>query len=318
MEKSNFDQLMKRYLANEVSREEKIKIEAWLDMIKTEGNMELSKADEEKLFQKIASGKGNVEEIEEFHHKIYNRETGASRWVLRIAASLLLISAVAYGVWIGVIKNHFPASNAVEKMILNDGSLVWLKGQSQLTYYNKPAEGIRYAELKGEALFEVAKDANHPFVIHCGEVNLKVLGTSFSVKSNRDTLELKVLTGIVNISSPTDREGVDVEPNEKVMYTTNHQMEVQSMGREEVTLITANTEYNMSFTNQPLKEASVKLERKFDVNIKLASKKLGECRITANLTDHSLESSLQILKEVLDIEETRNGSTITLSGDGCK
>lgn len=65
MEKSDFDRLMERYLKNEVSEDERVKIEAWLEVMKTDDNtdLELSRKDEDRIFQKLTDRLVNVEEI---------------------------------------------------------------------------------------------------------------------------------------------------------------------------------------------------------------------------------------------------------------
>jgi ferric-dicitrate binding protein FerR (iron transport regulator) len=206
----------------------------------------------------------------------------------------------------------------VEKVILNDGSLVWLRGESKLVYYEKPDEGIRYSELQGEALFEVAKDAARPFIIQCGEVRLKVLGTSFSVKTGINELELKVLTGKVNLSSEVNKVTVDVEPNEQVTYRSNGEIEKLSLAKEAVAAITENTGYNMQFSNISMAEVFKGIEGKFDVKVNLVNPRIGNCHITADFTDHSLESTLQMITEVLDVNYSREGDLITVNGNGCK
>ena len=45
MQKSDFDQLMERYVTGKVSEQERKKIEAWLDVMKTEDNTDLELSD---------------------------------------------------------------------------------------------------------------------------------------------------------------------------------------------------------------------------------------------------------------------------------
>jgi transmembrane sensor len=316
MGKTNFDELMKRYLTGQVSDQEKSKIEAWLEVMKSEDsdNLELSKEDEEKLFRKIISSRDNVKEIESFVPG--KQKISPSGWLLRIAASILIIFMVSYTAWyLNTRQDMFQASshNKIEKIILNDGTLVWLRGHSNLAYYNKAAEGIRYTELEGEALFEVAKDAEHPFIIQCGDVSLKVVGTSFSVKTGNDSLELKVLTGKVNVSLTNTNVSLDVKPNEKIIYTGNGKLEKMPLDKNEVSQAIADTEYNMEFTNVTLNQALESIQRKFDVTIKLADDRIGNCRITIDLTDRSLDNSLQMIAEVLDVQFHHEGD----HGYGC-
>lgn len=322
MNKSNFDRLLKRYLTGQVSEQEKVKIEAWLDMMKTENvsDLELSKEDEEKLFQKIVSNNNNLEEIRTIVP--HRNKVTIFGWTLRIAATLLVVVLVSYIGWQVGKQNsgsmEIASSEPVKKVMLTDGSLVWLKGNSKLVYFKKEDENIRYAELKGEALFEVAKDPGTPFVINCGSATLKVVGTSFSVKTNGDSLELLVLTGKVNLSLHTGKKGIDVLPNEKVMYSINSEIEKFSPDANEASVATASTEYNMQFSNISLGQVVKQLQRKFDVVINIENKKAATCSITADLTDQSLENSLVMITEVLDVEYHRSGNSITVSGQGCK
>jgi len=319
MQKSDFDKLLQRYLAGEVSEEERIKIEAWLDVMKTRdtADVELSREDEDKLFQKITANVDNVDEI----LAISGEEKKGRGWVLGIAAGLLIASIVSYAIW--HVAGRSPGSleaiskAGVEKIILNDGSLAWLRGESRLVYYEKASEGIRYAELSGEALFEVAKDAQHPFVIRCGAATIRVVGTSFSVRMDSDRLELKVLTGRVHLSSETDKVGVDLDPKEKAIYTGGGGIKKEALKGSEVSLITDDTEYNMQFANAPMDQIAERIGRKFNVKISIAIPRAGQCRITADFTDHSLESTLQMITEVLDVAYTRNGNAVTINGSGC-
>lgn len=317
MEKTNFDQLLERYLTGEVSEQEKRKLEAWLEVRKTNdsAHLDLSKDEEEKLFQKIMSSKDNVREIRAFKTKKKNNGV----WLLRIAASLIFLLGVAYLGTSLLNKTDFSAERYTEeqtqKLILNDGSIVWLRGESSLEYYEKPG-GVRYAELQGEGLFEVAKDPEHPFIIQCGTATLKVLGTSFNVKVDQKILELEVLTGTVNLSLESDEEGVDVMSNEKVLYNGSGPLVKEHLNPVEKQSLMAHTEYNMQFNNETLTAVIKRLEHKFDVTINLNSP-IGDCRITADLTDNGLDRSLQLMTEVLTIEFTRHEYTFSITGPGC-
>jgi transmembrane sensor len=318
MERSDFSRLMERYLKDEVSEQERIKIEAWLEVRKTSGgDLEFSSEDQENLFRKITSNMDNLDEIIALRPE---KEKKSNR-LLGIAASLLIVSVVSLVVWTvfkqGSNKLQVVSKDGVEKVILNDGTLVWLRGKSKLIYYEK-SNGFRYGKLEGEALFEVAKDADHPFELECADIEIKVLGTSFNVKTTNNLLELKVLTGKVHVLSERNKQSIDVEPNEQVIYYGEGEIKKSSMAVDALPALTANTEYTMSFRNTLMQEVLKKLEDKFNVSIKSTNEQIGNCRITADFTDHSLDSSLQMISETLSIAYSKKGNTITLSGSGCK
>lgn len=321
MQKSDFDQLMERYVTGKVSEQERKKIEAWLEVMKTEDNtdLELSDEDEARIFQKLTSNQTTVDDVVALRPK---RKARLDRWMLRIAASLVIVSLVSYTAW------YFTASpenqlevvskNGIEKIILNDGSLVWMHGESKVMYYEKQNDGARYTTFEGEALFEVVKDANHPFIVQCGDVKVKVLGTSFSIKTNPEHVELTVLTGKVNLSSSANTEGIDVLPQEKVIYKSNGEFEKLSTNQQEIASITKNTDYNMQFTNNRMDDVITRIESKFNVSVKLSDKNIRDCQITADFTDQSLEKSLQLITEVLDVTYSIKDNTVTITGTGCK
>src|SRR5690606_34955654 len=109
------------------------------------------------LFQKITSNLENIAEIRAFRPKS-SKKISIARWSLGIAAGLLLATVVSYFLWhtasVQPGRLKVVAENGLEKIMLNDGSLVWLRGESTLVYYQK-SDGTRYGELAGEALFEV-------------------------------------------------------------------------------------------------------------------------------------------------------------------
>ena len=321
MEKTDFDLLMERYVTGKVSDQERVKIEAWLDAMGAEDNTELdlTKEEEDRIFRKLTDSLTTVEDMAALKPK---RKIRADQWMIRIAASLVILSLVSYVVWYYAAPREnqleVVSKNGVEKIILNDGSLVWLRGESKVMYYEKPDERARYTTFEGEALFEVAKDESHPFIVQCGDVKVRVLGTSFSIRTTVDQVELTVLTGKVNLSSAANSEGIDVLPQEKVIYKSNGEFEKLTTNEQEITSITENTDYNMQFTNIGMGEVADRLESKFNVSIKLSNKSIRNCKITMDFTDQSLEKSLQLITEVLDVTYSVKDKTVTITGTGCK
>ncbi len=324
MEKSNFDLLLEKYMKDQVTEDEKVKIEAWLDSEKTKNKKDFAwaKEDEEELFRKITKNIDNVEEIISFNPKRERTPSSKNSQWLAIAAALLLLVTVSVFIW-SVTRDQSSSQqpivvNDIEKIILNDGTIVWLKKKSKLIYAENTENNERRAELTGEGLFEVAKDANRPFIIDCGEIKVRVIGTSFSLKTDNKTIELKVLTGKVNLSSSSNTKGFDIEPNNKVVYAGKQTFDTKPLEESEVTTITSHTEYNMEFSNATLDEIFRRIEKKFLVKIQVENEAILKCKMRGDFTDHSLESTLEMIAEVLNLKNTISGSLVTVSGNGCK
>ena len=78
------------------------------------------------------------------------------------------------------------------KVMLPDGSLVWLNALSSLKYPVAFTGNERRVELIGEGYFEVAKDAAHPFIVRADNNNVRVLGTHFNINAYSDESIMKV------------------------------------------------------------------------------------------------------------------------------
>ena len=88
------------------------------------------------------------------------------------------------------------------QLTLPDGSRVWLNAASSLRFPVAFGEGERRVQLTGEAYFEVAKDAAHPFRVSAGPAEVTVLGTHFNVNAYADepTLTTTLLEGAVRVA----------------------------------------------------------------------------------------------------------------------
>ncbi len=69
------------------------------------------------------------------------------------------------------------------RVTLPDGSIVNLNSDSELLYLSSFNRLDRNISLSGEAYFEVAKNAELPFVVKAGDVSVKALGTKFNVSA---------------------------------------------------------------------------------------------------------------------------------------
>ena len=91
---------------------------------------------------------------------------------------------------------------------LEDGSVVTLNHDTKIYYPKTFSENIREVSIEGEAYFEVQPDADKPFVIHAGETDIMVLGTSFSVNAYPSSNEVEVVveSGKVQVSKASKTE----------------------------------------------------------------------------------------------------------------
>jgi ferric-dicitrate binding protein FerR (iron transport regulator) len=124
---------------------------------------------------------------------------------------------------IGNNYNEIVAKRGTKtKIILPDGSQVWLNSDSKLSYGARFNDTIREVSLEGEAYFDVIKDKKRPFVVMTNALNIRVLGTAFNIKSYAQdaTIETTLIRGIIEVrknNEPVTKKIV-LTPNEKLVY----------------------------------------------------------------------------------------------------
>ena len=143
-------------------------------------------------------------------------------------------------------------------LTLSDGTRVYLNAESRLKYPVVFRGTERVVELSGEAYFKVSKDALRPFVVKMNGVNVRVLGTSFNVRSYAD--EGQVVTTLVEGKVKVNDQ--DIVAGEQAVYskndgkTTVRQVEVeQYVAWQEGTFVFRNERFH--FIDERAKEIRI-------------------------------------------------------------
>jgi transmembrane sensor len=126
------------------------------------------------------------------------------RW--SAAAAVAMLAVLLNMPWWGPGIRYTTEVGGREVVALSDGSRVELNTHTELRAQVDPS--LRHVWLdKGEAFFDVKPDPAHPFVIHAGDHKVVVLGTKFSVRQERERLEVAVLEGKVRVEPMVAKPG---------------------------------------------------------------------------------------------------------------
>jgi len=93
------------------------------------------------------------------------------------------------------------------RMVLPDGSKVWLNSFSSIHYPTSFTGGKRLVEITGEVYFEVASNVAMPFIVKTHQQEIAVLGTRFNINSYEDEPAEKatLLEGMIRVSHASER-----------------------------------------------------------------------------------------------------------------
>jgi transmembrane sensor len=130
---------------------------------------------------------------------------------LASAAAFLAIAAIGIVAWQSTGERHTPAlaaSTASSKYVtahnqrstvtLPDGSLVSLNLDTVLdTDYSAGERLVRLT--RGQAFFEVARDAQRPFIVVAADRRIRALGTKFDVRLEANRVEVVLMEGSVKV-----------------------------------------------------------------------------------------------------------------------
>lgn len=109
---------------------------------------------------------------------------------------------------------------------LEDGSVITLNTDSRaLVSYKGDIRGIRLE--KGQALFEVAKDAARPFIVSAGDRQVTALGTAFDVRLTNEMFEVTLIEGRVSVEPQAvakQGQGTRVEPVRRTELVPGQQL----------------------------------------------------------------------------------------------
>lgn len=251
--------------------------------------------------------------------ELANKEKPLEQWNrqsfwLKIAAVLILISI---GLWLpfSVFINPMNATltisslNEVRTDTLPDGSIITLNKNTAVSYPKRFAKSKREVHLKeGEAFFTVVPNQAKPFIIDVNNIEVKVLGTSFNIKVEKNRTELIVESGLVEVS----------QKNQIVHVGKDERIEIdKTTGRFEK-LINTDQLYkyyrNNTFIadNTPLWRLVEILNEAYDAHIIIDESSLKNVPINTTFESQSIDEILSIICETLTIKADRKGNQIIL------
>ncbi len=201
-------------------------------------------------------------------------------------------------------------------IVLPDQTTIVLNRYSSLTYPERFREKDRKVHLKGEAYFEVSKDAAHPFKVEAGAVMVQVLGTHFNIDAYPEDIQVKttLLEGSVAVSLiGKTEERLILSPNESAVYNKEKKsltLHTEKNAAEEIIW----QDGTLLFKSEPLQEIVRELSNAFQTDIHIEGTDLQNYRMTATFSDgETLDEILSLLCRNQKFEYTKTNDSITIT-----
>lgn len=322
------EEIIARFLLGKCTEEELIRINIWIKesdenackLFRMEETFHLGResgiSDEKKLEQaeKRLYRKLNTEVIKRYNSlKIHT-------WIKYAAViTIFLLVGTGVGYWVhdGMGNNMIVAMASggnVEKIILPDGTKVWLNQSTTLKYPHEFSRTERNVYLDGEAYFEVTKNPIKPFIVQSKSLRVKVLGTTFNLRCNksRKSAEATLIEGEIEVKGNNEEGMIILSPGQKAELD-------KVSGRLTVKQVDAKLDAVWHNNLIPFEQADIytiiqTLERFYNVKIIIAPDTEINSTYSGILKKkENIESVLNSLKNSIPIDYKIVGSSIFIS-----
>ncbi|WP_439185545.1 FecR family protein [Carboxylicivirga taeanensis] len=201
------------------------------------------------------------------------------------------------------------------KLVLADGTQVWINSDTELSFTVPFTGKERRVKLKGEAYFDVAHNANQPFIVESGSQVVEVLGTEFNVSAYPEDVNVvtTLVEGQVKVDYPSilgDNAVEYLKPNEQSVINK----ETENLIKQEVDpyLYTSWKDGRFKFRNEPLESFLAKVARWYDVDVFITDESIKDIRFTGDLPRYKeMTSILEIIEAEMSVHiEIENSRTI--------
>ena len=226
----------------------------------------------------------------------------------RIAA-ILIIPLLIYTLWnrlnngTGVGQLSYQEisspSGVRSKVILPDGSRVWLNAESTIRYSIPFVRKTREVDLVGEAFFDVEKNPESPLEVKFNQLVVRVLGTQFNVKAFADDRQVEVVLKEGSILLKNERKG---SSKEHVVLKPDQQWVFDKTTRSAVLNEVNADEYiawhrnRLVLNKTPMAELVKQLERWYDIKVMIKDQELYKYKFTTVFDNEPLYRVIELLE----------------------
>lgn len=243
--------------------------------------------------------------------------------LVKTAVAAAILAALTTGAWLlipgkgpreqAAMTGQQTARKEVRRLVLPDGTQVWLNTASTLRYAKDFGQKARTVYLSGEAYFDVAHNSEAPFVIHTGHVSTTVLGTTFNIRAypGQRSVTVAVRSGKVKVDYGKEKSATLTGGQlVKVRHEAGESEAPRSFSAENAAPW---KDGKMLYDGEKLGDIIADLERAYDVRIRIVRPGLAEEPVSTSFRrDVGAEEALNILCKLTDGRLTLTDGTYSI------
>jgi transmembrane sensor len=251
------------------------------------------------------------------------RARAARHYIATIASVLVvLIGALLFDRW-----QSPPISTAVgeQRMLtLKDGTRIYLNTDTRL-FVQQDTNQRRVRLESGEALFDVAKDPQRPFVVAVGDKQVVALGTSFVIRRDVQRLTVTLMEGKVTVAPLTsgriqsvgtplkgEKAGTLLKPGERLTIVNRDPPKIDAPS---LVTITAWRRGEIVFDNTRLQDAVADMNRYNATQLIVDAPQAADLPISGLFRAGDSARFAQAISEIYHLTVTTAPQRIIISGE---
>lgn len=306
------EDLLAKYFSGEATQDEISLVESWRSESKANAKLFF----ESKIIWSTASTSEQIYRPD-ILNSILNESTAENKsiqhfllnttWTKYAAAAVL---AVAIGLLF--ILNNTQNDFATE--ILADGSEITLHGASGIDIVQMN-ESMREVKLTGKAYFDIERDESRPFIIHTPNATIKVLGTSFVIDSDAADTDVRVESGLVELSKDGGALSVNLKKGE-MGFVSNSNKGIIKKENDDANYMAWKTKI-LTFDDSQINDVIEVLEDVYGLKVQLEDPSFSNCKLTAKINKKKAKDAIEIIARTFNVEYEIKRKTVILKGKGC-
>lgn len=242
-----------------------------------------------------------------------------SKWkfflFIRNAAAVLLLPFVATTLYLYFYKDskveHSTVAQVetqcgygqISKIMLSDGSEVWLNSGSKLRYPQNFTSNNRTVYLTGEAYFKVSANPKRRFDVKLADgLTTSAYGTEFNITAYQDqkNIEITLISGKIELTDPKMKQPQQLQPNECAVYARADKI-LNTIGNASVYAKTAWKNGKLVFRHTGMEEIVERLSRRYNVEIEVINPELFNREYSATFTTESIDDVIRLLSQIIPL-----------------
>jgi ferric-dicitrate binding protein FerR (iron transport regulator) len=319
--------LIVRHLTGKATEKEEKELLDWIEEREENKNFFLQT---KSVWQTTGSAKIDFspdKEWKKIHKRINKSEPSFPRsfWIRFAKTAAVFIFAFTIG-WI--LKTHLTQNTGrtwlqvqvpagqITKVVLSDGSKVWIDSETTFRYPSDFSQNGRNVILDGQAYFEVAENRNSPFTVSTDLMDVKVLGTRFSLSAYKEDRQVRatLLDGEIVLKNKISESKESIlYPGDQARYDKKtNELKIQHLpDKEQGEIGWLNGRYE--FFDEPLYHILNVASRWYNVDFIINDDSLKNNRFTGVMKrDYPVDQLLKLIQKTSDVIIEKNDKTINL------